>query len=237
LSPLIDAHRGECGAPGLTAAERYSRAISMGVDYVEIDVRRTSDGVYINYHDDRTASGRKVSAFTLSALKQELGAQLLTVDEAIDLVDDNVGLHVDLKEGGQELDVVQYIEARCAHSRVVYTTGGDAAVRAIKQQVPHARAGLTLGDDLEGAPPWRAVRVRLSELFPGPRLRRSRADFTAVHKRLAEVRVLEFCARKHMPAWVWTVDDEVEIARFMRDPRVTVLITNRPDIAMRFRKA
>ena len=38
-----------------------------------------------------------------------------------------------------------------------------------------------------------------------------------------------------MPAWVWTVDEEVEIERFMRDPRVAVLITNRPDVAMRFR--
>jgi glycerophosphoryl diester phosphodiesterase len=237
LSPQIDAHRGECGTSGLTAGERYSRAISMGVEYVEIDVRRTSDGVYINYHDDRTASGREVSELTLSALRLELGAQLLTIDEVIELVDDNVGLHVDLKEGGQELDVVQYIEARCAHSRVVYTTGGDAAVGTIKEQIPHARAGLTLGDDLEGAPPWRAVRVRLSELFPGRRLRRSHADFTAVHKRLAELRVLAYCARKHVPAWVWTVDEEEEIARFMRDPRVTVLITNRPDIAMRFRKA
>ncbi|TMD32697.1 MAG: glycerophosphodiester phosphodiesterase [Chloroflexi bacterium] len=237
MSPLIDAHRGECGTPGLTAAERYIRAISMGVEYVEIDVRRTSDRVYVNYHDDRTASGHEVRALTLSALNQELGAQLLTVDEVIELVDGKVGLHVDLKEGGEELEVVRYIEARCAHSEVVFTTGGDDAVRAIKDQIPQARAGLTLGEDLEGAPPWRAVRVRLSELFPGPRLRRSRADFTAVHKRLAGVRVLDYCARKRMPAWVWTVDDEVEIARFMRDPRLTVLITNRPDIALRFRKA
>ena len=202
MSPLIDAHRGECGAPGLTAAERYSRASSIGVDYVEIDVRRTSDGIYINYHDERTASGHEVSALPLSALKQELGVQLMTVDEVIELVDGKVGLHVDLKDGGQELDVVRYVEARCAHSEAVFTTGGDVAVRAIKDQMPHARAGLTLGDDLEGAPPWRAVRVRLSELFPGPRLRRSRADFTAVHKRLAEVRVLDYCARNHMAAWV-----------------------------------
>jgi glycerophosphoryl diester phosphodiesterase len=40
-----------------------------------------------------------------------------------------------------------------------------------------------------------------------------------------------------MPAWVWTVDDELNIARFMHDPRVAVLITNRPDIALRFRTA
>jgi glycerophosphoryl diester phosphodiesterase len=35
--------------------------------------------------------------------------------------------------------------------------------------------------------------------------------------------------------WVWTVDDEEQVAKFMRDPRVAVLITNRPDVAMRFR--
>ena len=209
----------------------------MGVDYVEIDVRRSSDGVYVNYHDDRTASGHEVSALPFAALRQELGAELLTIDEVIELVDGKVGLHVDLKEGGQELDIVRYVEAGCAHSETVFTTGGDLAIRAIKEQIPHARVGLSLGDDLEGAPPWRALRVRLSELFPGPRLRRSRADFTAVHKRLAEVRVLDYCARRHIPTWVWTVDDEVEIAKFMRDPRVTVLITNHPDIALRFRKA
>jgi glycerophosphoryl diester phosphodiesterase len=237
LSPLIDAHRGECGTPGLTAADRYSRAIAMGVDYVEIDVRRTSDGVYVNFHDDRTPSDHEIHVLRYAALKRELGAELLTVDEVIGLVDGKVGLHVDLKEGGQEVEVVKYIQARCMGGEVVFTTGGDVAVRAIKEQVPQARAGLTLGDDLEGAPPWRYLRVRLSELFPGRRLRRSRADFTAVHKRLAEVRVLDYCARAHMAAWVWTVDDEVEIDRFMRDPRVMVLITDRPDIALTFRKA
>jgi len=40
-----------------------------------------------------------------------------------------------------------------------------------------------------------------------------------------------------VPAWVWTVNDEADIARFMGDSRVAVLITGRPDIALRFRKA
>jgi glycerophosphoryl diester phosphodiesterase len=39
-----------------------------------------------------------------------------------------------------------------------------------------------------------------------------------------------------MPAWVWTVDEEPAIAQFMADPRVTALITNRPDIALRLRR-
>jgi glycerophosphoryl diester phosphodiesterase len=237
MAPLIDAHRGECGIPGLPAAERYRRAISMGVDFVEIDVRRSTDGVYVNFHDGSTPSGLAIHELTYAALKQELGAELLKVEEVLQLVDGQVGLHVDLKEEGQEIEVVKHITAGCTRSEVAFTTGGITAIRGIKEQIPDVRAGLTLGEDLEGAPPWRSVRVWLSELFPGRRLCSAHADFAAVHKRLADVRVLDYCAHVHMPAWVWTVDEEVEIARFMRDPRVTVLITNRPDIALKFRSA
>jgi glycerophosphoryl diester phosphodiesterase len=236
MRTLIDAHRGECGIPGLPAADRYSRAISLGVNYVEIDVRRSADGVYVSYHDERTPAGRGVRELSYAALKHELDAELLKVGEVMELVDGRVGLHVDVKEVGDEAAVVRLIQAGCAHSPVVFT-GGDDSIRAIKETFPMVSAGLTLGEDLEGAPPWRYLRVRLSELFPGVRLRRSHADFAAVHQRLAGIRVLDYCARVHMPAWVWTVDDELNIARFMHDPRVAVLITNRPDIALRFRTA
>jgi glycerophosphoryl diester phosphodiesterase len=233
---LIDAHRGECGIPGLPAADRYGRAISLGVEYVEIDVRRSADAVYVNYHDERTPSGHAVCELSYAALKQELDAELLKVDEVMELVDGRVGLHVDVKEVGDEAAVVRLIQGGCAHSPVVFT-GGDDSIRAIKETFPRVSAGLTLGEDLEGAPPWRYLRVRLSELFPAVRLRRSHSDFAAVHQRLAGIRVLDYCARVHMPAWVWTVDDELNIARFMHDPRVAVLITNRPDIALKFRTA
>jgi glycerophosphoryl diester phosphodiesterase len=204
---LIDAHRGECGIPGLPAADRYGRAIALGVDYVEIDVRRSADGIYVNYHDDRTPSGRAVRELSYAALTQELGSGLLKVDEVMELVDGRVGLHVDVKEAGQEAAIVRLIQTGCTHSSVFFT-GGDESIHAIKETFPTACAGLTLGEDLEG-----------------------------VHQRLAGLRVLDYCARAHMPAWVWTVDDEVSIARFMRDPRVAVLITNRPDIALRIRSA
>ena len=234
MRTLIDAHRGECGIPGLPAADRYGRAIALGVAYVEMDVRRSADGVYVNYHDDRTPSGRVVGELPYAALRQELGAELLKVDEVMELVDGRVGLHVDVKEAGDEAAIVRLIQTGCGHSPVFFT-GGDDSIRAIKETFPTARAGLTLGEDLERAPPWRSLRVRWSELFPGVRLRRCHADFAAVHQRLADIRVLDYCARAHMPAWVWTVDDEVNIARFMRDPRVAVLITNRPDIALRIK--
>src|SRR5713101_9540325 len=69
MGPLIDAHRGECGVPGLPAADRYNRAIAMGVDFVELDVSRTADGAYVNFHDHRIPSGGALRNLTYAALK------------------------------------------------------------------------------------------------------------------------------------------------------------------------
>jgi glycerophosphoryl diester phosphodiesterase len=237
VGPLVCAHRGSCGVGGLPAAERYTRAIELGVDYVELDVRRSADGQYVNYHDDVTPSGRPASSLRYADLKAELGSDLLKLDELLDLVAGRVGLHIDLKEPGYEEEIVRMLLVRASESRFVVTTGEVESIRTIKERFPAIRAGLTLGTDMRNARALATVRERLGELFPTPRLKRSHADFVAAHQQLARIRLLRYCARRRMAVWVWTVDEEAEIARFMADRRVTTLITNRPDIALRFRSA
>jgi glycerophosphoryl diester phosphodiesterase len=220
---------------GLPAVERYVRAIELGVDYVELDIRRAADGVRVNYHDEQTPSGRRTAGLTYRELKTELGAEALMLEEVFDVVADRVGLHVDLKEPGDEEAIVRLLLARFDESRFVVTTGAVESIRIVKEQFPTVRAGLTLGADLRNVHALVAVRERLAELFPDARLRRSHADFVAAHQQLARIRLLRYCELKHLPAWVWTVDEPKEIARFMADRRVTTLITNRPDIALRLR--
>ena len=155
MPALIDAHRGECGIPGLPAAERYRRAISLGVEYVEIDVRRSADDVYVNYHDERTPSGRAVRELTFAALKQELGAELLKVDEAMELVDGSVGLHVDFKEIGDEAAALPGVAAILDGGTA---PGGVASsVLDLTGPEPHVlREGAIPIAVLLGAPPPRA---------------------------------------------------------------------------------
>lgn len=235
MSPLICAHRGSCGVPGLPAAERYRRAIELGVDYVELDVRLTLDGRYVNYHDHVTPNGRPTESLTYAALKDELGPELLLLDELLDVVAGRAGLHIDLKEAGYATEIIQLVLGRAAVDRFVVTTGDVESIRTIKEKFPSVRAGLTMGTDMKGAQAWVTFRERLAELFPTPRLKRSHADFVAAHEQLARLRLLRYCARRGMACWVWTVDEEKEIERFMADRRVTTLITNRPEIALRFR--
>ncbi len=237
MFPLISAHRGSCGIPGLPAAERYDRAIRLGVDYVELDVRRTSDGRFVDYHDDLTPSGHPIGDLNLAALRAELGAEVLEVGELIDVVSGRAGLHIDLKETGYEPEILSLVLGRTAVDRFVVTTGEVASIRFIKDRFPAVQAGLTLGTDMKNAHAWATLQERMGELFPGPRLKHSHADFVAAHEQLARIRLLRYCSRRGMGCWVWTVDEPNEIARFMADSRVTTLITNRPEIAIRLRSA
>jgi glycerophosphoryl diester phosphodiesterase len=234
MTALISAHRGGLAVDGVPAADRYRHAIELGVDFVEFDVRRTRDGVTVVYHDDRTASGRAVRELTYRELAEELGPEALTYDELLDVAAGRVGLHLDLKEAGYEAEIVRAVLDRSPLDSLVITSG-DAVIRTIKEQFPQVRAGLSIGEDINGLPPWLKLRMRLSELFPRGRLELSHADFLSVHRQLAGLTVLRYCESHLIPAWVWTVDDEPGIARFLADPRVTTLITNRPDIAMRLR--
>ena len=219
---------------GIPATERYRRAIELGVDFVEFDVRRTRDGATVIFHDDRTASGREVRALLHRELVEELGPEAMTLDELLDVAAGRVGLHLDLKETGYEAEIVHAALDRCPVDRLVITSG-DAAIRTIKEQFPNVRAGLSIGEEINSLAPWMKLRVRMSELFPRGRLERCHADFVAVHQQLARLTVLRYCERRGMDAWVWTVDDEPGIAHFLADPRVTVLITNHPEVAMRLR--
>ena len=234
VRPLISAHQGGRRVDGQSAAQRYRDAIALGVDYVEFDVRRTRDGVTVIFHDDGTVSGRAIRGFDYRDLADELGQEALTFDDLLDIAAGHVGLHLDLKETGYEASIVRAMLDRCAIDQFVITSG-DAAIHTIKEEFPQVRAGLSVGDDLSRISPWLKPGARLSELFPHRRLERCGADFVAVNEQIAVLTVLSYCKRRGIPAWVWTVDDERAIARFLRDPRVTAVITNRPDIALRLR--
>ena len=230
MGPLISAHHGSCGVEGLPTTERYRRAINRGVDFVEADIRRTVDGQYVVYHDPQTPSGRGVGEILSTEFRAELGADALGLTELLEMAKGRVGLHIDLKEVGYEADIVGLVLAGFTESQFVITSLEDVSIRAIKERFPTVRAGLSLGRDLDHATLWRWLTVRLSELFPTRRLMACRADFVAVHKRLATLRVLAYCAHNRIPAWVWTLEDERDTARFWPDPRVAVVITDRPDL-------
>jgi glycerophosphoryl diester phosphodiesterase len=109
----VVAHRGvHRGIPENTLAA-YRKAIELGCDFVEIDVRKTKDGKLVSIHNstvDAYVEGisGKVSDFTLAELKQmNIGKRvgpgwkherIPTLEEILQLCRGQIGIYLDLKE-------------------------------------------------------------------------------------------------------------------------------------------
>jgi len=161
----------------VSAHDGYPRLLHSGADYIEVDVRRTPDGIIVLAHDEL-----------------QPGRRYPTLDELIRALPDQVGLHLDLKEKGFELELMER-----APNNVVVT------------------------------PDFRESAVIIKDRYPAVRV--SPIDFVTLDQQLANDHTL--AAGK--PVWVWTVDDRRLMQRFMKDPRVEAIITNRPDLALKLR--
>ena len=142
------------------------------------------------------------------------GVSYATLDDLLDRAAGKVGLQLDLKEEGYEVALMHRVLERIVPTQVVVTTGADASLRRIEQRFPEVRTGLT------------RRHVEATD-----------HDFIALDRDYASDEALDFCARRHIAVWVWTVDDLDSMERFIDEPRVAGLITNRPDAALKLRSA
>lgn len=109
----VIAHRGDHERAHENTLTAIEQAIMAGVDYVELDVRRTADGHYVLMHDstvDRMTDGHgRVAELTLSKLQslhvrdlkrpQMPADHLPTFDEALIAIKGRVNMYLDFKAG------------------------------------------------------------------------------------------------------------------------------------------
>jgi len=104
--PAISAHRGGGdGAPAETF-DAYRGALAAGADYVELDVRRTSDGALVVCHRPRAGWGRAVAAMSYARLCAQAGYQVPRMAEVARLLAGRAMAHLDLKETGCGPEIV-----------------------------------------------------------------------------------------------------------------------------------
>jgi glycerophosphoryl diester phosphodiesterase len=236
--PAISAHRGGCERYPAGTYEAYEAAVALGVEYVELDVRRLADATLVCHHDARAgANGPPLRSLSYPQLCALVGFEVPLVGRVMRGIAGAALGHVDLKEPGYEAEVVRAALDVMGEANFVVTTPDGASLRAIMNEFPGVRTALTLGQGMRDVPPGRLLATRAGELFPVRRVRDCGAAWVAVNKALAHRGVLRQCARHGIGAMVWTVDDQRRIDAFLRDPRVDVLVTNRPAFALRRRAA
>lgn len=234
-TPLIVAHRG--GAPGdvENSLSAFEHAIAIGADLIECDLRRSSDGIIILYHDERVA-GRKVRSQTFHELRSHIPT-LLTLDDLLMLIaarPQNVRIVLDLKERGIERDLTPVLEQRPdLVNRVLVSTVHTTSLRRLAVRFPGIRLALSRGHLISSLP---AVSVRslaahlLKPVYPLwclPQLRWSRAGAIALQYHLLSAGTV---ARFHglgYRVYAWTMDDP-ESAGQMAEAGVDMIASNEP---------
>jgi glycerophosphoryl diester phosphodiesterase len=231
VPPFVVGHQGSSEGVSPGSLEAYEAALAAGVEMVEVDVRRSRDGVLLALHDP-DVGGVPVAALPAAEVRAALGRAVAGVPEIAALAA-RAGrlLMVDLKDVGGEVEAVDAVLARIDVERVVVSTLEDVSVARLRRERPVLEAGLSLGRE------WRRpyLRTRLSEAFPAARARAVGARFLSVNRRLVPYGVLRRAERLGLPVYLWTVDDDAGLRRHLGDEGLRGVITNRPARALELR--
>jgi glycerophosphoryl diester phosphodiesterase len=134
------AHRGEHLQRPENTIPAFQEAIRVGADFIEVDVRTTSDGKLVLSHDataDRCTNGTgKVSEMTFDQIErldagikkapEFAGVKVPTFDQVLDLARGKIGIYVDVKDASAR-DLVSHIDGHGMTDRVVIYCGLNLA--------------------------------------------------------------------------------------------------------------
>jgi len=217
----VIAHRGAHDAAPENTLASLERAVALGLDFVEADVRTTADGALVILHNstvDKTTNGHgEVEKLTLEEFRRLRGADgkpLPTLDEMMVAARQRINLYLDVKQAQAEPLVAAIRKHRTLLQTVVM--GGDELVAAVRRLDPQVRTMTPAGP-----------RARLDSLIRDVRpthVEFTRRNFSA--EGIAAVRVAGIIPFSSLASGSW---DTEEGLRAVLDAGVCAVETDRPE--------
>ena len=224
-TPVVVGHRGAAGHHPDNSIEGFRAAADLGADWVELDVRLSSDGVPVLSHDPETESGDVVA--DLSA--RELAAQgIVALDEALTVIEaEGLGVDVEIKglptEPGYDDGLAVADETVDALTAAYLTV--PFVVSSFNPAILDAVRDLTAG----GVDTVRIFPAGGEATVLAPEVAAAGDEGVAVeHEGLSEADVAAYLDAG-LVVWVWTLDDPDVAARLV-DAGVEGIITDVPDV-------
>jgi glycerophosphoryl diester phosphodiesterase len=239
----ISAHRGgfDYGLVGVNGRPldefgRYERAITIGAEFIELDVRRTRDGRFICFHDETIDGLGAVCDLDFAAIVAHSESEpVIPIERLFAMAAGRVICHVDLKSVGHEVELVDIALDILGPSGFVVTTTELSSIAAIRAARPQVRAVLTLGKSMKGLGLAAMARRRRDEIIPARLVRECGARGLAMHWAFASPPLLRYARRMNLLVMVWTVNPTWQLRHFLGRNDVDVVVTDRPFMATRVR--
>jgi glycerophosphoryl diester phosphodiesterase len=246
---LVIAHRGGRGLGPEGTLPVFRRAVEMGADVLEMDVRVSADGALVIFHDarvDRSTDGTgRVDSLTLEQLRgldvgfrwqgdtgeyvyRDQGLRILTLEEVLRAFPRRRML-LELKPEATEVarDLCTSVRAHDMLDRAVVASFHGEAMQTFRDACPEVATSASAG---EVARYWLLHQLRLDNLYS--------ADFQVFQVperlrwiRLVDRRFVDRASARNLPVEVWTVNRREQMERLL-DLGVDGIMTDHPDLLL-----
>ncbi len=217
--PLIIAHRGFSGRYPENTLASVRAALTLGVDFVEIDVQETSDGELIVFHDyqlKRICGVRgRVRHKTLDEI-QQLNPQVPTLRDVLIACRGKARVLIEIKRADPRKVAELITKSRMEREVIVF-----ALSVARMKQFAAAAPGVPRFGLIARNPLWAMARLKAAVTIEGIGFSR---------RLITSPRVVQRIHQRGWKVFVWTVNREVEMKK-LAGWGVDGLITNYPDRA------
>ncbi len=219
---MIFGHRGASFDHAENTIPAFLAAIKQGADGVELDVRRTSDGVLVVHHDPALPDGRVICDIRRTELP-ELVPTLLEALVACGSLIVNIEIKNTPDEPGFEsdrrlaVDTLALLDEMTDPPRVIVSSFDFATIEMIKATSPRTRTGYLV---MAVSQPVDAIARCLD------------GGHDAVHPwdPFVDAVVVDQCHEAGLDCNVWTVDDPDRLVQ-LASWRADGVVTNRPALA------
>ncbi len=213
-------HRGARAYEPENTLRSFKKALELGVDAVELDVRKTKDGEIVVIHDEdvkRTTNGQGlVSSFTLKEIKNfeaEKGEKIPTLEEALDVLDKKLKVFIELKEVGIEERVLSLVKKKKLLKNVVLVSFLEDALRKVRELDSEVETGLIYARHKN--PLKAALELKAQWLL---------ALYVFMH-----TPIVQKAHESGLKVLVWTVNNPEEVAAMVKKG-VDAVASDKPDI-------
>ncbi|NIM47412.1 MAG: hypothetical protein GTN40_04635 [Candidatus Aenigmarchaeota archaeon] len=224
------AHRGASAYEPENTLWAFKRAIEMGADIIELDVRKSADGYLVVFHDSTTlrfnGKSHKISNLSLSELKKiklPKGEKISTLKEVFNFLKGKVGIVIEIKVKGIEKEVIDLVKEFNLKDKVIISSFIPEMVRKIKKIDNSFKTGIIWGLKEYKKNLITSTKSQLKTL------KEVRADFLFplfIFVRKSMVKKIKDSGFKIIP---WTINSEL-IAKRLVDWGIDGIISNKPDM-------
>jgi glycerophosphoryl diester phosphodiesterase len=208
-------------------AAAFREAFARGADAVEMDVRRSADGVLVIYHDAVLPDGRPIVETPLVEISR-ISPWVPRLEEAIAACA-GMWINLEIKNSPDEPDW----DPECRTAHAVSSAIRDLGIaRRVLVSSFHADTITVIAGVLPGVPTGRLVTPGTDPLRAVAGA--AAAGRTTVHLHRSDVAgdeagdVMEAAAEQGLLVFVWTVDEPATVVR-LAAAGAAGIITNRPD--------